>query len=224
VAAVVTPETRTPTGQPPGLPAGAPAASVVGVSREQDRAEEHRMSSPGARPSPTPKVTSEQRVAKLFGLEGEKWMRHANPVSVWTRFAVLPLLALSIWSRDWIGWWCLVPIVLSLVFMVINPVLFPEPRSTRNWASKGVFGERVSSERTTIAPPAQFTTAVLNATYAIQLIGAAVLTYGLIRLEAVDTIAGLVILLTAKAWYIDRQVLLFEDMKSSNPQYAAWEY
>jgi hypothetical protein len=43
-------------------------------------------------------------VNKLFGLEGDKWMRHANPVSVWTRFAVLPLMALAVWSREWIGW------------------------------------------------------------------------------------------------------------------------
>jgi Family of unknown function (DUF6653) len=46
-------------------------------------------------------------VNKLFGLEGDKWMRHANPVSVWTRFAVLPLMALAVWSREWIGWWSL---------------------------------------------------------------------------------------------------------------------
>jgi hypothetical protein len=53
------------------------------------------------------KVTKETKIAKAFGLDGENWMRHANPVSVWTRFAVLPLLAAAIWSRDWIGWWCL---------------------------------------------------------------------------------------------------------------------
>jgi hypothetical protein len=117
-----------------------------------------------------------------------------------------------------------VPVVLSVVFLMVNPLLFGEPRSTRNRASRGVFGERVWSERTSVAPPAQFTTAVLNVTYAIQLIGAAVLAYGLIRLEVVDTVAGLVILQTAKAWFIDRQVLLFEDMKTRNPQYARWEY
>ena len=50
-------------------------------------------------------AASENKVAKLFGLTGENWMRHANPWSVWTRFAVPPLLAISIWSRDWIGWW-----------------------------------------------------------------------------------------------------------------------
>lgn len=170
------------------------------------------------------KVTSEQRVAKLFGLEGESWVRHANPVSVWTRFAVVPLLALSIWSRDWIGWWCLAPILASLVFMVVNPRLFAEPRSTRNWASKCVFGERVWSERNTVPPPAQFTARVLNVTYAFQFAGLALLAYGLVRLDVVDTVAGVVIVQIAKAWYLDRQVLLFEDMKARHPQYAGWEY
>jgi len=65
---------------------------------------------------------------------------------------------------------------------------------------------------------------VLAVTYAIQLVGAAVLTYGLIRLDVVDTVAGIVILQAAKAWYIDRQVLLFEDMKTRHEPYAAWEY
>ncbi len=26
-----------------------------------------------------PKATKERKMAKLFGLEGENWMRHANP-------------------------------------------------------------------------------------------------------------------------------------------------
>ena len=66
-------------------------------------------------------------VNKLFGLEGDKWMRHANPVSVWTRFAVLPLMALAVWSREWIGWWSLAAFALVLVFMMVNPLLFPPP-------------------------------------------------------------------------------------------------
>jgi hypothetical protein len=168
-------------------------------------------------------TTSEHRVARIFGLEGENWDRHANPVSVWTRFAVLPLLAVSIWSRDWIGWWCLVPVALSLIFMVVNPRLFPPPRSTRTWASKGVFGERVWAERPVVPTPPQFTTGPLNATYAFQTVGALVLAYGLVRLDLVDTVAGLVLLQAAKAWYIDRQVLLYEDMKSRHRPYAEWE-
>ena len=81
------------------------------------------------------KVTTDTKIARLFGLKGEGWLRHANPVSVWTRFAVLPLLALAIWSREWIGWWSLAAVALVLVFMLVNPLLFPPPRSTRHWAS-----------------------------------------------------------------------------------------
>jgi len=90
--------------------------------------------------SQTAGVTRETKIARAFGLDGEGWMRHANPVSVWTRFAVLPLLAAAVWSRDWIGWWSLVPVALSLIFMMVNPLLYPRPRSTRNWASRAVFG------------------------------------------------------------------------------------
>ena len=182
------------------------------------------MSNPAVSGTRTTKLTGEQRVAKVFGLTGDNWTRHANPVSVATRFGVLPLLALSIWSRDWIGWWCLVPIVLSLVFMMVNPLLFPKPRSTRNWASKGVFGERVWSQRNTVPVPAQFNPKVLRVTYAIQTVGAAALVYGLVRFDLIATITGLVILQSAKAWYIDRQVLLYEDMKQRNAEYASWEY
>ena len=163
-------------------------------------------------------------VNKLFGLEGDNWMRHANPVSVWTRFAVLPLLALAVWSREWIGWWSLAAVALAQVFMMVNPLLFPPPRSTRNWASKGVFGERIWTERATVELPPQFRSNVLQVTYAIQVAGLAVLVYGLVRLDLVEVVTGLVILQTAKAWFIDRMVLLFEHMKAGNPDYAAWEY
>jgi hypothetical protein len=78
--------------------------------------------------------------------------------------------------------------------------LFPPPGSTRNWASRGVFGERVWAERKVVP-----------------------LAYGLIRLDVVATVAGLLLLQVAKAWYIDRQVLLFEDMKNRHQPYADWE-
>jgi hypothetical protein len=183
------------------------------------------MSIPTAQRTPTPRPTSEQRVARLFGLEGENWMRHANALSVWTRFAVLPMLAVAVWSRDWIGWWSVALVVLSLVFMMINPLLFRRPRSTRNWASKGVFGERIWAHRNKVDIPARFRASrPLAATYASQVIGLGVMIYGLVRLDVVAVAAGVVIVQTAKAWYIDRMVLLFDDMKTSHHEYAAWEY
>ncbi|WP_377193710.1 DUF6653 family protein [Ruegeria meonggei] len=38
-------------------------------------------------------------------MKDEVWLRHANPWSVWARVLTpLPLLALAIWSRAWIGY------------------------------------------------------------------------------------------------------------------------
>jgi hypothetical protein len=168
--------------------------------------------------------TSEARVARLFGLKGDNWLRHANPVSVWTRFTVVSLLALSIWSRVWIGWFCLVPIALTLVWMMVNPLLFPEPRSTRNWASKSVFGERLWSERTSRTLPPQFTARVLNVANLLSSAGLLVLAYGLWKLELVPVLAGIVLAHTGKSWYLDRMVLLFDDVKQRDPAVAAWEF
>ena len=168
--------------------------------------------------------TMEQRIARLFGLTGDKWMQHANALSVWSRFAVVPLLALAIWSRAWLGWYSVIPIALALTWMMVNPLLFPVPRSTRNWASKGVFGERVYAERNTVELPAQFLTQVPNVANALSAVGLVVLAYGLITFDLPTTIAGILITSIAKAWYIDRMVLLFEDMKARHPEYAAWEH
>jgi hypothetical protein len=168
--------------------------------------------------------TSEQRVAKAFGLEGDSWMRHANAMSVWTRFAVLPVLAVAIWSYDWIGWWSLVPVALTLIFMMINPRLFREPDSTRNWASKAVFGERIWADRKKVEIPPQFRSQVPNLATAAQVLGVAALAYGLVRLDVFAVVAGVIITQLAKFWYLDRMVLLFEDMKGRNAEYASWEY
>ena len=169
------------------------------------------MSTPAASSSRAAKVTTDTKLARLFGLKGETWMRHANPISVW--------------SREWIGWWSLVPIALSLVFMMVNPLLFPPPRSTRNWASKGVFGERIWTDRDRVPIPDRFAASkVPSVTYGVQVVGVALLTWGLVDLDVLTTIAGLLIVQTSKAWFIDRMVLLYEDAAERDTTYAAWTF
>ena len=169
--------------------------------------------------------TSEARVAKMFGLEGDKWMRHANPVSVWTRFAIMPFLAAAIWTYDWIGWWSLVPTAVVVAFLMVNPLLFREPASTRNWASKAVFGEHIWSKRNEVELPPQFRDGrVFNIATGFQFLGVIALAYGLIRLDLAVVVCGVVLTQLAKVWYLDRMVLLFDDMKTRKPEYAAWEY
>jgi hypothetical protein len=173
---------------------------------------------------PTNPITTEQRVARLFGLEGDRWMRHANPWSVWTRFSVLSLIALAIWSRVWIGWYSIALIALALAWMMLNPLFFPAPRSTRNWASRSVLGERVWSNRTAIDIPPQFRSPVPNVANCYAVLGILLLAYGLVTLGVLPTIAGLLIAHGGKLWYLDRMVLLFDDVKARRPDIAAWEY
>lgn len=52
---------------------------------------------------------------RLMGMTDETWARHANPWSVYTRFSILPLFALAVWSRAWIGWGALIA-VTAVVF------------------------------------------------------------------------------------------------------------
>jgi hypothetical protein len=164
------------------------------------------------------------RAARLFGLQGDAWMRHANPRSVWSRFTCVSLFALAVWSRDWIGWYCLVPVAAAMVWTWINPRLFGVPTSTRNWASKAVFGERVWMDRKNVTIPDQFTSRVPNLANAYSCIGLVMPAYGLVALDVWLTVAGIVIVHGGKLWYLDRMVLLFEDMKHRNATYAGWEY
>ena len=76
-------------------------------------------------------MTFERKLAGAFRMDDAAWARHANPWSGWSRLTTLPLLILSLWSRQWLGWWALVPTALSLAWLWLNPHLFP-PRSTRN--------------------------------------------------------------------------------------------
>ena len=58
----------------------------------------------------------------------------------------------------------------------------------------------------------------------IQVVGMAVLVYGLVELDLLAVVTGIAITQTAKAWYLDPMVLLFEHLKALRPEAAAWEY
>ena len=85
-------------------------------------------------------------------------------------------------------------------------------------ASKSVFGERIWTDRRNTQIPEQFTSRVPNLANAYSCIGLAMLVYGMVALDVWMTIAGIVIVHGGKLWYLDRMVLLFEDMKRRNPQ------
>jgi hypothetical protein len=178
-----------------------------------------------APPRKAPPSTGDRRIAKLFGLEGESWMRHANPASVWTRFTVLSILSLAIWSRDWIGAWCVIGVGLAIIWMFVNPLLFKAPKSTRNWASRTVLGERISVDRNRVDVPEQFRSPAASLiANAYSTIGMGILAFGLVDLNLLATVTGILITHGGKAWYLDRISLLFAEMKGRNDEYAAWDF
>jgi hypothetical protein len=65
---------------------------------------------------------------------------------------------------------------------------------------------------------------VPNLANAYAALGLIALIYGLVVVEVWPVVAGILILHGGKLWYLDRMVLLFEDMKSRSPEIASWEY
>jgi hypothetical protein len=144
-------------------------------------------------------------------MDDATWARHANPWSVWTRVPILALLALAIWSRVWIGWWCLLPIGLLIVWIIINPRAFPPPARLDSWASQIVLGERYWLARKTNAIPAHharwaMTLSVLSGLAIIPLV------YGLWVLAPWAAFAGAMLSSVFKLWFCDRMAWLAADM------------
>jgi hypothetical protein len=167
-------------------------------------------------------MSSDSKLAKFFRLDDEGWMKHANPLSVYTRYSVLPLIALAFWTRIWIGWWSLIPGILSIVWMFVNPTLFKNAKSTKNWASKCVLGERVWGNKKKVEVPMHHRKMphLLNL---INAIGFFTAIWGIIVLDLWFTIFGTVVTILAKSWYLDRMVWLYEEMKHI-PEYGKWLY
>jgi hypothetical protein len=167
-------------------------------------------------------MTLERNLAKLFKLTDENWMKHANPWSVWTRYSVLPIIVLALWSRAWIGWWAAVPVLISLAWMFVNPVVFKKAGSTKSWASKSVLGERVWSNRDRIDIPAyhKITPHIL---IGVSSLGMVLSIWAIVTLSIWPAILGTSLVYLGKSWYLDRMVWIYEDMKHI-PEYGKWEY
>lgn len=156
-------------------------------------------------------------------LSEETWKRHANPWSVWTRYAAFPILIAAIWSYHAIGWWALIPVAATIGFLIINPRLFPLPRSTMSWASKAVLGERVWLNEGRRFLPDQHA-GVFYALIGASVINLAALVWGVVSADLVLTIVATFNVLIAKSWNNDRMVWLFNERSRASDEYRRWLY
>ncbi|GGP73984.1 DUF6653 family protein [Saccharothrix coeruleofusca] len=151
------------------------------------------------------------RIAKTFHMDDEAWRRHANPWSVWTRFAAVPALLVAIWSRTWIGWWSLLPIGVVVAWLFVNPRAFPPVEHPESWASRGIYGERVWLRDRDRVPPDH--RAVLRLLVLLGLVAFGLIVWGLVALRVWPTVFGATVLILAQLWRIDRFTRLWENAR-----------
>lgn len=156
----------------------------------------------------------DKAVSKLFLPTNDSWLKHANPWSVWSRFATLPFIVLGIWSRVWIGWYCLIPVAVLMFWIWINPTLFSKPKNYNSWGAKAVLGERVLINRKETPIPKGHLT-VIMVLNVLQCFSAAVLIYGLWNLDVYSTLHGVAYVYLTKMWFLDRMVWLYESSRSA---------
>ncbi|MEM9641484.1 MAG: DUF6653 family protein [Pseudomonadota bacterium] len=152
------------------------------------------------------------RAERIMGMDDDAWARHANPWSVYSRFSCLPLIVLAIWSRVWIGWWCLIPLAAALFWTWYNPRAFAAPLTTDSWASKGVMGERIYLARNLRPIPSHH----IRMAHVLMWLsggGMVILLFGVIVLDPWATVAGLIGTIMPKVWFVDRMVWLYTDMQ-----------
>jgi hypothetical protein len=167
--------------------------------------------------------TLEGIIAKAFSMSDEVWERHANPLSVWTRYSVLPVLVGAFWSRVWLGWWSVFCVGAAFFWVWFNPRMFSKPKSTKNWASKSVLGERVWLNRKKVLVP-EHHKVLPNILSGVASVGMVLCIYGVVRLHIWPTVFGIGLTYTGKSWFLDRMVRLYEEMKEIHPEYGKWLY
>ena len=149
---------------------------------------------------------------RAMAMRDSDWLRHASAASVWSRaLTPLPLLALAIWSRLWLGWAALVPVALVALWIWLNPRLFAAPATFETWAARGVLGERVFlRHRARVAPHHRRAAHGLTA---LSLAGLVPYALGLWTFEPWAVVAGTLMIALPKLWFLDRMVWVWADFR-----------
>jgi len=143
------------------------------------------------------------------------WRRHANPWSVWTRFAAIPAMILAVWSRVWLGRWALVPVAVVVVWLIINPVAFRPVVEPTAWVSKAVYGEQIWLTQRDRAPAVYRT--MMRWLIAAGLAGFLFIAWGLWALDVWPTVYGATLVVFSQLWQLDRMRLLYDELQAKRP-------
>lgn len=159
---------------------------------------------------------------RALGMNAKVWQRHASPLSVYSRMATLPVLILAIWSHAWFGTGFSVAATVGImIWLWLNPRLFPPPRNTNNWASKAVFGERIWLNRLSVPiPPEDANRAMLLSL--VSGVGFLAALSGAFLTNPVLAISGIVVTYAGKLSFLNNMASLYDRMRDSHPLYRFW--
>jgi hypothetical protein len=165
---------------------------------------------------PSPRIDIFALCERMMAMDETSWAKHANPLSVYSRMSILPLMTLAVISRVWLGWYAIPAIALVVIWTWWNPRAFSAPKTTDSWAAQGTFGERIFLNRAERPIPEHHTR------WAIGLgmtsgVGAVPWIYGLWSLDYGMCLFGLALMVGGKLWFVDRMVWLYQDMTDANP-------
>src|SRR5215510_2251159 len=147
-------------------------------------------------------------IANTFRMTDEAWRRHANPWSVYTRFAAIPAMILAIWSRVWIGWWALVPVAVVIIWLLLNPHIFPADTTPRSWAARGIYGEKLWLLNESQVP--EDYRVILRWLIALGSSWFVLLCWGLLKLLVWPSVFVATLIVVAQVWRIVRMGLVYE--------------
>ncbi len=153
-------------------------------------------------------------ITLAFRMDAGTWQRHANPWSVWTRAATLPLAVALFWSRAWLGWLpvlAALPVLLAWVWL--NPRVFAPPSRLDSWASRAVLGERVWVARKHRPVPRHHARAAMILSL-LTASGLPFTVWGVALLAPWPTVLGLTLTLAGKFWLLDRMVWLLAETEA----------
>ncbi len=159
---------------------------------------------------------------RLMSMDESSWQRHSNPLSVYSRFSILPLFTVTIAVREYLGWWTLAAVLLVSLWTWLNPRLFSAPKTTNNWASMGTFGERIYLNRRgeNLIPGHHLR--MCRWIIGLQFLGLPFWLYSLYSMSYPLMLLSTLWLMMTKVWFVDRMVWLYQDVKDRDPVYLSW--
>lgn len=148
-----------------------------------------------------------QITANTFGLTDENWRKHANPWSVWSRMGAFAIMIAAVYLREVLSWWTLAVVLAGIAFMFVNTRIFRPIDVPRRWDEKGIYGERLWTEK---APAAEPHRRAISAIIAIAAVGFPMIVWGLVTIQIWPTVFGWTLMLLSQLWQIDRFVAIYD--------------